>query len=161
MTGAAFKVVLLRHWGCQRMREPDFSALGKSFLKCGIAPRYANRTASELKNHYDDIVDAGSAAGQVSENRREHDANARLGSFAIILSRTWTLAESSRPGFSDIRRLAAVVYPLACLAVLPAVPVLAGVAHREAVGALGNQFGRCRLCHGWYLLTMQLSILLG
>ncbi len=141
------------------MPEPDFSSLRKNLLKRGIAPRYAQRAASELKNHYDDIVDAAIDHGQSPKSARR-EATETLGSFEQIIDdmdarkelKTWVYRY---PG------VAAIVYPLACLAVLPAMPVFAGVAHREALARWGTSLVAAGFVTAGLLLTMQLSILLG
>ncbi len=40
------------------MREPDFNHLATDLLKNGISPRHAHRTVNEVRDHYDDLVDA-------------------------------------------------------------------------------------------------------
>ena len=58
-------------------------------------------------------------------------------------------------------QLAVVVYPLACLAVLPAMPVFAGIAHRTSLARWGASLLAAGLVTALMLLSMQLSILLG
>ena len=58
-------------------------------------------------------------------------------------------------------RLAVVVYPVACLAVLPAVPVVAGIAHRTALMRWGASLLGAGLVTAVMLLVLQLSIILG
>ncbi len=141
------------------MHEPDFASLGKKLLKRGIAPRYAQRAVCELQNHYDDIVDAAIEQGK-DPRLAQQEASESLGSFDYIINdmdsrrelKTWVFRY---PG------LAAVVYPLACLALLPAMPVFAGVAHREALARWGTSLLAAGFVTAALMLTMQLSILLG
>ena len=57
--------------------------------------------------------------------------------------------------------LAVVVYPLACVAILPAIPVFAGIAHRATLVRWGASVLAAGLVTASMLLLMQLSILIG
>ena len=141
------------------MREPDFSALANRLLKSGISPRHAHRTVNELRDHYDDLVDAAVDEGANSRNARLSAAN-ELGTMddfvAEMASRrelkTWTFRYP---------HLAVVVYPIACLAVLPAMPVFVGIAHRTALMRWGASLLVAGIVTALLLLIMQLSIILG
>lgn len=107
------------------MPRPDFSDLKKDLLQMGIAPRHAYRTISELGDHFDDLVDAELADGCVRVVAEQH-ALCTLGDFQAVV-----LAMQQQPRFRSWAwrwpRLALLVYPLACVAALPAVPLVAGV----------------------------------
>ena len=40
------------------MREPDFNELATQLIRHGIVPRHAHRTVNEIRDHYDDLIDA-------------------------------------------------------------------------------------------------------
>jgi hypothetical protein len=141
------------------MREPDFSSLATGLLKSGIAPRHAHRAVNELRDHYDDLVDAAVDDGASSKLARRTAAN-QLGSMDNFVSEMAARRELKTWSFR-YPHLAIVVYPLACLAVLPAAPVLAGIAHREALIRWGASLLGAGLITALMLLSMQLSIILG
>ena len=141
------------------MREPDFNALATRLTKNGIAPRHAHRTVNELHDHYDDLVDAAVDEGANSKRARRRAAD-ELGSmddFVAAMSsrrelKTWTFRYP---------HLAIVVYPVACLALLPALPVFAGIAHRSTLMRWSVSLLGAGLVTASMLLIMQLSIILG
>ena len=141
------------------MREPDFNALTTRLLKIGITPRHAHRTVNELRDHYDDLVDAAVDAGADSKNARRRAA-AELGTMEDFVVEMASRRELKTWVFR-YPHLAVVVYPLACLAVLPAMPVFAGIAHRTTLMRWGVSLLGAGLVTALMLLVMQLSILLG
>jgi hypothetical protein len=141
------------------MREPDFNALAKRLLKSGITPRHAHRTVNELRDHYDDLVDAAVDEGANSKTARRRAA-AELGAMDDFVSQMSACRELKTWAFR-YPHLAVVVYPLACLAVLPAMPVFAGIAHRTTLIRWGISLLGAGLVTALMLLVMQLSIILG
>jgi hypothetical protein len=141
------------------MREPDFNDLATKLLKCGIAPRHAHRTVNELRDHYDDLVDAAVDDGASSKKARRRAAS-RLGPMNEFVSEMASRRELKTWAYR-YPRLAIVVYPVACLAVLPAAPVVAGIAHRAVLMRWGASLIGAGLVTAMLLLIMQLSILLG
>jgi hypothetical protein len=141
------------------MREPDFNALATRLLKSGITPYHAHRTVNELRDHYDDLVDAAVDAGANSKNARRRAAT-ELGTMDDFVAEMASRRELKTWAFR-YPRLAVVVYPLACLAVLPAMPVFAGIAHRATVMRWGASLLGAGLVTALMMLTMQLSIILG
>ena len=141
------------------MREPDFSALANRLLKSGISPRHAHRTVNELRDHYDDLVDAAVDEGANSRNARLSAAN-ELGTMDDFVAAMASRRELKTWAFR-YPRLAVVVYPIACLAVLPAMPVFVGIAHRTAVMRWGASLLVAGIITALLLLVMQLSIILG
>lgn len=141
------------------MREPDFNELANQLLKSGIAPRHAHRTVNELRDHYDDLVDAAVDAGANSKSARRR-ASMQLGSMGQFVANMASHRELKTWSFR-YPRLAVVVYPLACLAVLPGIPVFAGIAHRSALIRWGTCLLAAGLVTALMLLIMQLSIILG
>ena len=141
------------------MREPDFSELATRLLKSGISPRHAHRTVNELRDHYDDLVDAAVDEGSNSKNARLSAAN-ELGTMDDFVAEMASRRELKTWAFR-YPRLAVVVYPIACLAVLPAVPVFVGIAHRTALARWGASLLAAGVVTAMLLLIMQLSIILG
>ena len=141
------------------MREPDFSALANRLLKSGISPRNAHRTVNELRDHYDDLVDAAVDQGANSRNARLSAAN-ELGKMDDFVAEMTSRRELKTWAFR-YPRLAVVVYPIACLAVLPAMPVFAGIAHRSALMRWGASLLVAGIVTALLLLMMQLSIIFG
>ncbi len=141
------------------MREPDFDALGSDLLQQGIAPRHVHRTVNELRDHYDDLVDSAVDGGASSKMARRIAAQ-QLGSMDVFVRAMASRRELKTWAFR-YPQLAVVVYPLACLAVLPAMPVFAGIAHRTALARWGASLLAAGLVTALMLLSMQLSILLG
>jgi hypothetical protein len=141
------------------MREPDFSALASRLLKSGISPRHAHRTVNELRDHYDDLVDAAVDEGANSRNARLSAAN-ELGTMDDFVAEMASRRELKTWAFR-YPHLAVVVYPIACLAVLPAMPVFVGIAHRTALMRWGASLLAAGIVTALLLLIMQLSIILG
>lgn len=141
------------------MREPDFNLLATNLLKHGITPKHVHRTVNELRDHYDDLVDSAVDNGANSKAARRHAAH-ELGSMDEFVREMASRRELKTWAFR-YPQLAIVVYPLACLAVLPAMPVFAGIAHRTALIRWGTSLLAAGLVTAMMLLTMQLSILLG
>ena len=140
------------------MREPDFNLLATHLMESGIAPRHAHRTVNELRDHYDDLVDAAVDDGDSNLMRDSCRKRAReYDEFVVQMAarrelKTWAFRYP---------RVAIFVYPLACLAVLPALPVFAGVAHAGTLARWSASLIVAGLVTASLLLTMQLSILLG
>lgn len=141
------------------MREPDFNALTNDLLKIGITPRHAHRTVNELRDHYDDLVDAAVDDGANSKAARRL-ASLQLGSMDRFVAEMASHRELKTWSFR-YPRLAVVVYPLACLAVLPGMPVFASIAHRNALMRWGTCLLTAGLITALMFLILQLSIILG
>lgn len=141
------------------MRKPDFDNIAAHLTTGGISPRRAHRAVNELRDHYDDLVDAALHSG-ASNRQASTTAIQQLGScdefIAAMLSRpdlkTWAFRYP---------RFALLIYPLACLAVLPAAPVLVGVAHGAIIARWGASLLLAGVVTATMLLMMQLSIVLG
>ena len=141
------------------MREPDFNDLATRLLKSGITPYHAHRTVNELRDHYDDLVDAAVDDGANSKNARLRAA-AELGTMEDFVTEMAARRELKTWAFR-YPQLAVIVYPLACLAVLPAVPVFAGIAYRTTLMRWGISLLGAGLVTAMMMLVMQLSIILG
>lgn len=113
------------------MPEPDFQGFRHELLQAGISPRHVRRTVVELQEHLDDLIEAKSTSGcdYATALRRARREMGNLTDVAIAMRacpelRCWSYR---------FPRLALVVYPLTCLALLPVVPVIAGVTHAQHV----------------------------
>lgn len=113
------------------MPNPDLDTLADELLRAGIAPDVVGRTVAELDDHFEDLVLEQRQRG-LERDAAERFALQQLGNLDVV-------AECMRaePGLRSWAwrwpKLALVVYPIACLAALPAVPFIAGVEHRESV----------------------------
>ena len=141
------------------MREPDFNVLATRLLKNGISPRHAHRTVNELRDHYDDLVDAAVDEGANSKTARLRAAK-ELGTMDEFVAQMSARRELRTWAFR-YPHLAVVVYPIACLAILPAMPVFLGFAHRTALMRWSASLLAAGLVTALLLLIMQLSIILG
>lgn len=141
------------------MREPDFNELARRLLESGIAPRHAHRAVNEMRDHYDDLVDAAVDTGASSREARRQAA-AALGDVDDLVA--------GMSGCRDLKtwafrypRTAIVVYPLACIAALPAMPIYAGVANAPLLARWAASLLLAGLITASLLLVLQLSILFG
>lgn len=141
------------------MREPDFNALASRLLKSGISPRHAHRTVNELRDHYDDLVDAAVNEGANRRNARLSAAN-ELGTMDDFVAEMASRRELKTWAFR-YPHVAMVVYPIACIAVLPAMPVFVGIANRTVLVRWGASLLAGGFVTALLLLIMQLSIILG
>jgi hypothetical protein len=141
------------------MREPDFNALANRLLRNGISPRHAHRTVNELRDHYDDLVDAAVDEGADSKTARLRAAS-ELGTIDDFVAEMASRRELKTWAFR-YPQLAVVAYPIACLVVLPAMPVFVGIANRTAIIRWGASLLAAGLVTAVMLLIMQLSIIFG
>lgn len=138
------------------MPRPNFGELRNELLGAGISPSHVYRTVTEIDEHFDDLVDAGIEKGS---NRRdaENFAIAALGDVKNISEAMSEQTELKSWAWHH-PRLALIVYPLACIAALPAVPLVAGVQH----AALIARWAFCLLLSGFLtaflFLVLQLTI---
>ncbi len=139
------------------MREPDFNALAQRLLESGITARHAHRTVNELRDHYDDLVDEAVDSGANSKEARSR-AMQQLGSMDDFVTAMQSRRELKTWAFR-YPHAALVVYPLACLVALPALPVFAGVAHRSTLAKWGASLLAAGVVTAVILLVLQLSIL--
>jgi len=141
------------------MREPDFNDLATRLLDSGIAPRHAHRAVNEIRDHYDDLVDAAVDSGASSREARRQAARA-LGRMDDLVSQMSACRELKTWAFR-YPRTAIVLYPLACLAALPAMPVNAGIANAPVLARWAASLLVAGLFTSTLLLVLQLSILFG
>ncbi len=141
------------------MPRPDLSSLRHELLRSGISPRHVHRAITELDEHFDDLVEERLDDGR-DRQAAECAALEALGSLACVAE-----AMRGQPALKSwawrYPQLARLVYPLACVVALPAVPVIAGVQHASLV----FRWAACLLIGGFVtasmFLMLQLSITLG
>jgi len=140
------------------MPRPDLSQLRTQLLRSGVAPRHVQRTVAELDAHFDDLVDEALGDG-ADQARAERHAIRQLGDVDLLVDAVRARPEL-RSWAADYPRIALLVYPLACLAILPAVPIIAGIANASYLA----RWIACALLSGLVtasmLLVLQLSITL-
>jgi hypothetical protein len=141
------------------MHEPDFHDLATRLVQSGIAARHAHRAANEIRDHYDDLVDAAVNDGAPSREARRQAAR-ELGKIDDLVSEMSARRELKAWAYR-YPRAALVVYPLACLAALPAAPVYAGIANAPLLARWGASLLAASLFTAGLLLVLQLSILFG
>lgn len=139
------------------MREPDFNSLASRLVRRGIALKHATRTVNELRDHYDDLVDAAVDNGAQSKAARRQ-AMQHLGALDDFVEAMAARRELKSWPFR-YPYLAIIVYPLACIALLPAVPVYAGIANAPILARWGASLLLAGLFTASLLLIMQLAIL--
>ena len=141
------------------MREPDFNNLANHLLQSGVSPRHAHRMVNEMRDHYDDLVDAAVEAGQPIREAR-HEACRVLGRFEDLVHEVSARRELKTWAFR-YPHAALILYPLACLVALPAMPVFAGIANAPLLARWGASLLAAGLLTAGLLLVLQLSILFG
>ena len=139
------------------MHETDFKVLSARLLESGIAPAHACRTISELQDHYNDLVDEAMAAGAEPAEARQKAAH-QLGDMDEFVTAMKSCPELKSWAFR-YPRLALILYPLACLLILPATPVFAGLTHRLTIARWGTSLLLAGVITASILLVLQLTIL--
>lgn len=113
------------------MREPNFTQLRSELVQAGIAPRHIRRTITELQEHHEDLVAAELASGCDSETARRR-ASREMGELTEV-GIAMRACPELRCWAYRFPRLAMFAYPLACVALLPVVPVIASINHAQHV----------------------------
>jgi hypothetical protein len=113
------------------MHELDSKRLRQLLIGAGIAPRHVRRTVEELQDHFEDIVEQEleEGADRLTAGRKAHAA---LGSVDDIVTAVRAHPEL-RSWAYRFPRIAALVYPLSFVALLPAAPVFIGYANANSV----------------------------
>lgn len=131
---------------------PDFDAFASNLKRAGVAPQHVRRSVEEMRDHYLDLVDDRLDAGY-SQQAAEAYAERALGELDTI-----ALEVVSRPELRSWAyrwpRAALVVYPLACAAMLPAVPVLGVVNNASTL----RRWAACLLAGATVTATMFLVL---
>ena len=113
------------------MHELNRRRVRQDLIGAGIAPRHVRRTIDELQDHYDDVVEheLEEGADRLTACR---NALARVGSVDDIVAAVKARPELQSWAFR-FPWLAAVLYPLTFVALLPAAPVFIGYANANLV----------------------------
>ena len=138
------------------MPRLELAGLRQELLSSGIAPREVRRTLTELNDHFDDLYEHALADG-CDEGDARQSALSELGDFETFAAQMRARPELRSWAFR-YPRLALLVYPLTCLAVLPAVPVLVGAAHAEQLGRWALSLLLSGLVTAAMFLVLQLTI---
>lgn len=141
------------------MPVPDFARLRQSLFAAGVAAHFAERTVAELEDHFEDLVDAGCADG-LARPDAERRAASVLGGFDVLAAAVRQQPEL-RSWAWEWPRVACVVYPLACFAALPMIPISAGIDRAPEIGRWVGGIVLAALVTATMLLVLQLSILPG
>lgn len=141
------------------MREADFEVLEKRLQERGIAARHAQRVTSEMRDHYEDLVDG--LTGKGASTAKAHQLAGRdLGSMDDFIAAMSARRELKSWAYR-FPHLAIVAYPIAYLVALPARPVIAGVENAPVVARWGASLLAAGLFTAALMLVLQLSILFG
>ena len=140
------------------MSRPDFEQFACDLRRAGIAERHVRRAELELREHFDDLVDDALRNGHDRVDAECHAAQT-LGDLKVV-GETMRSHPELRMWAYRWPRLALLLYPLACVAALPAAPVIAGVQNAPLLA----RWATCLLLGGLVtatmLLVLQLSITL-
>lgn len=140
------------------MPRPDFEALGEELQRSGLAPRDVRRTVAELRDHFDDLVDAAVDRGD-HRSAAEAEALRQLGEVSD-LAHAFNERRELKSWAYRYPRVALVIYPLAFLAALPVAPIYAGVAHAPQLARWGMSVFLGGLITATTFLVLQLFIAL-
>ena len=140
------------------MPRPDFEQFARELRRAGIAEKHVRRAELELSEHFDDLVE-----NAIQQGHDRHAAESRaaegLGDLDVV-GETIRARPELRTWAFRWPRLALVFYPLACVAALPAAPVIVGVQNAPILA----RWATCLLLGGLVtatmLLVLQLSITL-
>lgn len=140
------------------MPRPDFNRLAGELMRAGVSPRHVRRTVVELSDHFDDLVDEGIGLGmdvRAAEKMARRNLGELPGLVTAIRERPELLSWAHR-----FPHVALAVYPLTCLALLPALPVLTGVAHAQQLARWAMSIFLSGLVTAAMFLVLELSIIL-
>lgn len=140
------------------MPEPDFRQFRSELLQAGIAPRHIQRTVTELQEHLDDLIEAELESGSDAATAQRR-ASQEMGDLTDVAIAMRACPELQCWAYR-YPRLALLVYPLTCLALLPVVPVIAGVTHAQHVARWSACLFIGALVTASMFLFMQLTIAL-
>lgn len=138
------------------MPRPNLGELRDELLGSGISPSHVYRAVTEINEHFEDLVDAGIEGGRErpEAERFALDALGDLNGIAQAMRehpelKSWAWRHP---------KLALLVYPLACVAALPALPLVAGVQNAAVIA----RWAVCLMLSGFLtaflFLMLQLSI---
>lgn len=141
------------------MHEPDFQQFQRELLRVGVAPRHVRRTVIELREHLEDLVSASLQEG-VDRRSAEQKAVEQMGDLQQVAIAMKACPEL-RSWSHRFPRLALLVYPLGCMALIPVMPLFVGIAHASQLA----RWTACVMVGGFVtaaiFLLLQISIALG
>lgn len=140
------------------MPEAPIRDLQRHLLRSGVSTRYARRTATELNEHFDDLMQEAIADG-LTEHAAVNVSYERLGDLRKIAAeiicrnelKTWVYRYPVA---------ARVLLPVAYLALLPITPVFAGVARAQQIARWGACLMLSAVVTAAMFFAMQVSIAL-
>lgn len=138
------------------MPRPDSTALRNDLLAAGISPQHVHRAVSEIDEHFEDLVCAHRDEG-FSRSEAERMAVRALGDLDHVTAAMREQADLKSWAWRH-PRIALVVYPLACLAALPVVPVRAGYDNAGNIARWAACLVVSGLLTAMLFLVLQLSI---
>lgn len=110
---------------------PDFEQFAEQLRRAGVARRVIGRSVDELGEHYDALVCEIQARG-VDRDAAKTEAAQRLGDLQLI-ARQIAARSELKCWYFRWPLLARIALPVACFAVLPVTPVIAGVQHASGL----------------------------
>jgi len=138
------------------MPRPDVTALRNDLLTAGISPQHVYRAVTELDEHFDDLVEAHIEEG-ISRLNAEKMALRTLGDLEHVTNAMREHGELKSWAWRH-PRIALVVYPLACIAALPVLPMRAGFDNAGVIGRWVACLVVSGLLTALLLLVLQLTI---
>ncbi len=140
------------------MPRPNLSVLRTELLHSGISAGHVYRAITELDEHFEDLVSEGLDDGR-DRLVAERMAVEALGDLAAVSEAMRQQPELKSWAWRH-PRVAMVIYPLACIAALPAAPLIAGIQNASHV----IRWAACLLIGGFVtalmFLLLQLTITL-
>jgi hypothetical protein len=140
------------------VRSERFEALRLTLLSGGVDPRYAERTALELSEHYADL-EADALATGLTANEAALVAGTALGTeqsiVAAVLARPELLSFSAR-----WPRVALCLRSAAAIGALPGLPVMFCIEHRPELLRWSASLGAAAALVGSILAWLNWMILL-
>ena len=130
--------------------------LRNRLLEEGVAPRHVVRIISELADHHEDLELEGERQG-LDADTANAQASKRLGTQSHIAAHVLCRVELKSWCFR-YPRLARLAMPIAYVAMLPLVPVFAGITNASAIVRWCACLMLSALVTAAMLLVMQISI---
>ncbi len=138
------------------MPRPKLGELRNELLSSGISPSHVYRAVTEINEHFEDLVDAALEDGR-DRRAAEHFAVDALGDLNDI-SEAMRVQPDLKSWAWHHPKLALLIYPLACIVALPAVPLVASVQNAAELA----RWAACLLVGGFLtaflFLMLQLTI---
>lgn len=140
------------------MPEAPFGTLQTELLESGIAPRHIRRIIAELDDHLEDLKGEAMAEGK-TETEAQLIGLRRIGKQKRIAEQMLATPEF-RTWIYRYPKIARVYLPIAYALLLPAIPVLVGIAHPRRVVRWGSALMLSAGVTAAMFLSMQLAIAL-